>query len=229
MPRKSKPKMTTPPTIYTIPFTEPFTEPFNPLPVTPPLTKQSIPTHIPKPPPPPSPPEPLNEQEEEHQHYIKMCEAMDNLPILPRVSKATVPTIIKTDTIPVPSPITVEYSLADLAGEQESSREQIQCQPVPVTQAAPHPVTSAPPPATAIPAEQGSVLPRITRHRGQTVQTFKAIYVMTPIQYRAAFDKLKKRTRRTGKEVLCEAIGDCAVKHGLVSKPGAIMGWPDWD
>ena len=207
MPRKSKPKMTTPPTIYTIPFTEPFTEPV------------SQPLQIP-------PPPPLSEPEEERQYWLRKNMALDGLlmePVAPQTNSPT-PAMKPSD-----APLTVEYSLADLAGEQESSREQIQSQPAPVPQAAPHPVTSAPPPATAIPAEQGSILPRITRHRGQTVQTFKAIYVMTPIQYRAAFDKLKKRTRRTGKEVLCEAIADCAVKHGLVSKPDAIMGWPDWD
>ena len=27
----------------------------------------------------------------------------------------------------------------------------------------------------------------------------------------------------------CFDAADCAVKHGLASKPGAIMGWPDWD
>ncbi len=27
----------------------------------------------------------------------------------------------------------------------------------------------------------------------------------------------------------CFDIADWAVKHGLASTPGAIMGWPDWD
>ena len=176
----------------------------------------------------PKPPEPLNEQEEEHQHYIKMCEAMDSLPIyppalttndpgMPMALGATAPSFEKDKAL-IPEPITVEYSLAELTSEQELTR--------PSTPAR-QPIQTAPAPTS--PSEQGSLLPKITRHKGQRTQTFKAIYTVTPIQYRTALDRLRDLTRKSIKEVLCEAIGDMAVKHGLASSAGAIMGWADWD
>jgi len=86
-----------------------------------------------------------------------------------------------------------------------------------------------PVPAAAAPVMLETELPKITRHKGQRVQTSKAIYTSVPIQYRAAVDRLRDKTRKSMKEVLCEAIGLCAVKHGIASSPGAIMGWADWD
>ena len=91
------------------------------------------------------------------------------------------------------------------------------------------PVTIAQTTPVTAPTTSESTLPRITRHKGQRVQTSKAIYTSVPIQYRAAVDRLRDKTRKSMKEVLCEAIGLCAVKHGIASSPGAIMGWADWD
>lgn len=82
-------------------------------------------------------------------------------------------------------------------------------------------------PAPAIAPEV--IYPKITRHKGQRVQTVKTIYTQVPIQYRTALDRLKENTDKSIKEVLCEAIADCAVKHGIASSAGAIMSWPDWD
>jgi hypothetical protein len=154
---------------------------------------------------------------------------------MPRKSKkqTTATTITHSIPFPVDDPFTDklnvrEYSLADLVGAEKIGRENES--PSNVT----HDVDIQPQPAginipPATPADQGSTLQKITRHKGQRTQTFKAIYTITPIQYRTALDRLRDKTRKSIKEVLCEAIADCAVKHGLASTPGAIMGWPDWD
>ncbi|MEI8141169.1 MAG: hypothetical protein WCI03_15050 [bacterium] len=198
MPRKSKPKMTTPPTIYTIPFNEPVSQPL----------------HIP-------PPPPLSEPEEERQYWLRKNMALDgyseaaidtaianlNAPMAPDTID---PSLEKGKALAPGSPV-IEYSLAELAGEQKL------IQPLP----APQPIQPAAAPET--------IYPKITRHKGQRVQTCKNIFTSVTIQHRKALDLLRERTRKSMKEVLCEAIADCAVKHGLATQPGDIWNWPDWD
>lgn len=82
--------------------------------------------------------------------------------------------------------------------------------------------------AVVVPTVQDFSLPH-GRHRGQRVQTVKNVYTQIPIQYRKALDMLRQKTRKTLKEVLIEAIADCAVKHELVVAPADIRSWPDWD
>ena len=221
MPRKSKPKTT--PTIYTIPFTETVT----PLPVS--LPQDNQPTPIPAPAPQPQ----LSEPEEERQYRLRRDMALDgysdaaidtaiarlNEPMAPGANEPS----LQMDKViaPVQEPVTVEYSLIELAGEQELSRDRIQSQPAPV------PPTTPTPPIQPTPI--AAVYPKITRHRGQRVQTCKNIFTSVTIQHRKALDLLRERTRKSMKEVLCEAIADCAVKHGLATRPGDVWNWPDWD
>ncbi len=207
MPRKSKPKTTS--AIYTIPFTEPDTQ----LPDNPPLDKQPTPT----PPPPPK----LSEPEEEQQYRLRRDMALDgysdaaiNTAIArlndPIALGATAPSFEKDKALVPESPV-VEYSLAELASEQKLIK------PLPAPQ--PFQPTAAP----------ETIYPKITRHRGQRVQTCKNIFTSVTIQHRKALDLLRERTRKSMKEVLCEAIADCAVKHGLATRPSDVWNWPDWD
>jgi hypothetical protein len=208
---------------------------------------------------------PMNEQEEEHRHFMNMNYRMDwevrEGDIIPadwkgppiranRVNEIQVPsaeTNMPADSIPsAPFPLdealmleqdVCEVSLEDLIEEQKLSREEEIPSQSTVTPAlspdgtttplstGPRMVHSKPVPTT--PPE--STLPKITRHKGQRVQTVKTIYTQVPIQYRTALDRLKEKTRKSLKEVICEAIGLCAVKHGVASTPGSIMGWADWD
>lgn len=205
MPRKSKPK--TPTTIYSVPFTEPINSPQD-------IQLTRIPAPIPTPVP------QLSEPEAEHQYRLRRDMAMDgyseaaidtalaNLN-MPMALGANEPSL-KMDKALVPEPVTVEYSLAELAGQQKL----------------PPPATPTPP---IQPAPVAAVYPKITRHRGQRVQTCKNIFTSVTIQHRKALDLLRERTRKTMKEVLCEAIADCAVKHGLATRPGDVWNWPDWD
>ena len=167
MPRNSKPKPTTTPTIYTIPFTEPVI-----------LPQDIQPTPIPA----PSPQSQLTEPEEERQCRLRDDMALDgysdaaidtaiarlNEPMAPGANEPS----LKMEKALVPEPVTVEYSLAELAGQQKL----------------PPPATPPTPPIQPIPV--AAAYPKITRHRGQRVQTCKNIFTSVTIQHRKALDRL---------------------------------------
>ena len=85
----------------------------------------------------------------------------------------------------------------------------------------------APQPVPVIAPE--TIYPSTARHKGQRVATSKVTCVSFTIQHRRALDMLVYKTGNTMKGMLCEAIADCAVKHGIFDKPSSIMSLPDWD
>ena len=54
----------------------------------------------------------------------------------------------------------------------------------------------------------------------------KPIFVEPTVQHRRALDELKRRTGKSIRELALEAIGDMAVKYGLVADPVQLYGWP---
>lgn len=59
--------------------------------------------------------------------------------------------------------------------------------------------------------------------------TNKAVYFLIPVQYRRAIEELKRETGRSVKSLMMESIEALAIKHGIVSEPGIIQRWPEWD